>query len=218
MDTNDVILSGIDPKLLLLSGMHGDEYEVIECVKQYLTIHKNILPSFLYLPEVSPSAVARKKRRNAYGHDVNRSFVDPPTDSEIQKAMNTLSPYHFELALNFHEDPDYAKTFYLYDSGRLTPTQIDRLRTLVKSCGAGLHTGIDDPLDANLGLLVDKGYISTPYASLPQQAGFSWVWFAGHGITKRDIDVEIPGKAPIPMKQALVAAVFSFFLTPEFGF
>lgn len=212
------ILHGKNPKLLLLSGMHGDEFEVISCVKNYLETNKDALPEFLFIPEVSPTAVSVQQRRNAFGHDVNRQFFDPPTDSEVRSTMEILSPYHFDIALNFHEDPDLAQTFYLYDSGEIPPDKLLVLRSAVIEAGAGLHTGTDDPLDADLGLHVEKGYISTPYASLPQDAGFSWLWFAKHGITKRDIDIEIPGKAPIVLKQSLVDILLPFFLTPAFGF
>lgn len=206
------------PKLLILSGMHGDEYEVIDCVKEYLKKNKESLPNYLYVAEVSPSAVARRKRRNIFGHDVNRQFFDTPTDPEVKSLMEILTPHHFNFSLNFHEDPDLASTFYLYDSGKLSEDQLLQLRSQVIENGAGLHTGKDDPLDANLGFHVEKGYISTPYEVLPQDAGFSWIWFAKRGITKRSIDIEIPGKASTELKHSLVATIFSFFLTPAFGF
>ena len=198
--------------------MHGDEYGVIGCIQDYLETQKGKLPAYLYVPEVSPSAVLQQTRRNKFGNDVNRNFFDPPQDPEIKILMEKLLPYHFSLCINFHEDPDLTSTFYLYDSGLLTPDQLLHLRSRIVEDGAGLHTGKDDPLDANLGLFVEKGYISTPYEILPQNAGFSWLWFAKHGITERDIDVEIPGKAPESLKRTLVATIFSFFITPDFGF
>jgi hypothetical protein len=206
------------PKLLILSGMHGDEYEVINCVEKYLEENKDRLPKYLYIAEVSPSAVAEKKRRNIFGHDVNRQFFDLPTDPEVKSLMEILTPHQFTLSLNFHEDPDLTSTFYLYDSGQLTDDQLLQLRSRIIENGAGLHTGKDDPLDADLGFHIEKGYISTPYDTLPQNAGFSWIWFARHGITRRSVDIEIPGKAPATLKSALVATIFSFFLTPAFGF
>lgn len=209
---------GDNPALLLLSGMHGDEYEVIRCVKQYIQNNRERLPYFLYIPEISPSAVSIKTRRNIYNHDVNRQFVDPPTDPEVKAFMELVSPHHFSLSINFHEDPDLTSTFYLYDSGSLNDDQLLQLRSQAIEAGAGLHSGKDDPLDAHLGLYVEKGYISTPYESLPEDAGFSWLWYAKHGITKRSVDIEIPGKAPLELKNRLVELIFSFFLTPEFGF
>jgi predicted deacylase len=203
-------------KLLILSGMHGDEFEVIDCVKKYIAEH--VLSDYLYIPEVSPSAVAAQTRRNKFGSDVNRSFFDPPTDPEVKEFTEKISGKKFDQCINFHEDPDLAQTFYLYDSGQLTPEQLLTLRSSIIEAGCGLHTGTDDPLDANLDLHVEKGYISTPYETLPQDAGFSWIWLHNHIITKRDVDIEIPGKATVELKQKLVDAVFSFFLTPGFGF
>ncbi len=197
-----------NPNLLILSGMHGDEYEVIDVVKEYLEEHKGDLPPYLFIPEVSPSAVARQTRRNIFDHDVNRQFFDPPKDEEVRAFMEQLRPYSFELALNFHEDPDLAQTFYMYDSGLLSDDQLLQLRSSIIETGAGLHTGADDPLDADLGLHVEKGYISTPYDTLPQNAGFSWVWFHKHGVTKRDVDIEIPGGASLDLKRKLVAIIF----------
>jgi hypothetical protein len=193
-------------KLLILSGMHGDESGVIDCVRTYIAEHN--LPEHVYIPEVSPSAVAARTRRNRYGHDVNRSFFDPPKDPEVSEFTSGISGKYFDLCINFHEDPDLAQTFYLYDSGQLSTDQLLSLRSSVIEAGSGLHTGTDDPLDADLDLHVEKGYISTPYDSLPQDAGFSWVWFSRHGITKRDVDIEIPGKASTEMKQKLVNLIF----------
>lgn len=197
-----------NPTLLILSGMHGDEFEVIDCVRTYLKEHGESLPPYLFIPEVSPSAVARETRKNNWDHDVNRSFFDPPTDPEVLEFMAKLQGKQFTLSLNFHEDPDLAQTCYLYDSGRLEDSKLLTLRSSIIEAGCGLHTGKDDALDANLNLQVDKGYISTPFSSLPQDAGFSWVWMARHGISKRNVDVEIPGKADIALKQKLVHVIF----------
>lgn len=194
------------PKLLILSGMHGDEFEVIGCVKDYLANHT--VADHMFIPEISPSAVAAQTRRNKFGHDVNRQFFDPPEDEEVKAIMDQLLPYHFDLTMNFHEDPDLAQTFYLYDSGQLSEDSLLLLRSTIIELGVGLHTGIDDPLDADLDLQVDKGYVSTPFETLPQNAGFSWVWMHNHGITKRAVDIEIPGRAPIELKQKLVEAIF----------
>lgn len=206
----------IHHKLLILSGMHGDESEVIGCVKQYLTDHP--IPDSLFIPEVSPSAVTNRTRRNFLNHDVNRSFVDPPTDSEVIAFLAKLEGKTFDLCLNFHEDPDLAQTFYLYDSAQLTDAQLLKLRSTVIEAGIGLHSGTDDPLDADLGYHVEKGYISTPYSIFPQNSGFSGGWLYRHNSIKRDIVLEIPGGAPLDIKQKLVNIVFDFFITPEFGF
>jgi len=217
MNTATHIVSGNNPKLLILSGMHGDEYEVIDCVKSYVAEHPDV-PSYEYIAEVSPSAVAQRTRRNAYNHDMNRSFIDPPIDPEVKAFIEQVSNKHFTLCLNFHEDPDLAQTFYMYDSGVCTEEQLLRIRSQIIEAGAGLHSGADDPLDADLGYHVEKGYISTPYSMFPQDSGFSGGWLFRHGIIQREIVIEIPGKAPRELKQTLVNIIFTFFLTPEFGF
>lgn len=218
MGDADVIRSGKNPRLLILSGMHGDEHEVIDVILSYVRKHARQMPPFLYIPRVSPSALARKKRRNKWGHDVNREFFDPPRDEEARRVMEILLPHRFDLTINMHEDPDFARAFYLYDSGRLSPEQLTRLRTGAVNAGAGLHTGPDDPMDTDLGYHAEKGYISSPYDFPPSQSGFAGPWFARHAISRRDIIVEIPGKARAGLKTRLVDLLFSFFLTPEFGF
>ncbi len=189
-----------------MSGMHGDEYEVVGCVKQYLKDHKR--SNYFYIPEVSPSAVAHKTRMNAFGRDVNREFFDPPRDPEVQTLMNKILPYRFDLCLDFHEDPDREKSSYLYDTGNVSSEQLSQLQNAILGTGALLYHGIDDPWDAHLGFHINRGYISIPLENLPKDAGFASVWCTSHAVTKRFITVEIPGKAPITLKQKLVGAIF----------
>ena len=40
-------------KLLLVAGLHGDEYEVIAGVEQALGRYKSQLPGFVFIPEFS---------------------------------------------------------------------------------------------------------------------------------------------------------------------
>ncbi len=195
-----------EPKLLILSGVHGDEREVISCVKKYLTSHKQL--QYMYIPEVSPSAVSKKTRLNAYGKDVNREFFDPPQDPEAKALMEKVSSRHFDLALDFHEDPDLEKEFYMYDSGRLPDKELALFRKKIQATGAVLLTGIDDPLDAHLGFHITEGYISTAQETLPQNAGFSATWLLTHNIVDRSFVIEIPGKASAELKQKLVDAIF----------
>ncbi len=205
-------LKGGEPRLLLLSGMHGDEYEVSECLRQYVETHAEALPDFLFIPQISPSAIHQKTRLNILGHDANRSFFDPPVDPEVKDVMDIISPYHFDLCLDFHEDSDLKTATYMYDSGQLSEGELSRFRTYIKEIGLTTHTGIDDPLDANLGLHVQDGYISTPIHSFPASAGFSGEWLLDHTIAKRMFTLEIPMHAPINIKHMLVTQIFSFVL------
>lgn len=204
--------SGEHPKLLLISGMHGNEYDVIGCVKQYVEENEKSLPDFLYIPHLSPSAVEQKSRLNGFGHDVNRSFLTPPPDSEIASCMEILSPHEFDACLDFHEDPDRQNEFYLYDTGILQPSSLATFNSYIRSTGAELYNGLDDPEDATLGHQVTDGYVHIPIdASLPD-TGFSSGWFLRHKLVKRSFTFEIPGKSPIGLKNALVSTIFAYFL------
>ncbi len=205
-------LKGTNLKLLILSGMHGDEHEVIQCVEDYINSHASALPEFLFIPKVSPSAVAKRTRKNKYGNDINRQFMESTQDPEARDAMEILQGRRFRACIEFHEDPDRTAGVYVYDSGTLSEKDLAAYRHVVEGTGARLYSGIDDPFDADLGLQVEKGYISTTVDNLPKHAGFSTRWLIANGIAKRIFTPEIPGKAPIALKRRLVEAVFSFFL------
>ena len=213
----EYFIKGDKPILLVLSGMHGDEYGVIEHVINFVEKHEQEFPDFVFIPHVSPSAVAQKTRKNELNHDINRCFFDPPMDEEVADTMAIIQQHHFSLSLNFHEDPDLKRTFYLYDTNQISAGDLSLLRNTIRATGALLHTGVDDPLDANLGLHVEEGYISTPYESMPKDAGFSWVWFDKHKLVDRSIDIEIPGGATAELKRALVDVTCSFFLSGRFS-
>ena len=211
----EYFLKGTNPKLLIVSGMHGDEYEVIDCINEYVKQHIDQLPDFLFIPRVSPSAVAQKTRKNKFGRDVNRHFFDQSEDPEAEDAMQIMRNYQVDLTIEFHEDPDRALGFYLYDSHALNEKDLVLYREKIQQTGARLYTGVDDPFDAHLGLHIEKGYIYTPLEILPKDAGFFVVWALTHGIAQRVLNPEIPGKAPLSLKRSLVTAVFSFFLPPD---
>lgn len=206
------VVRGSDPKLLILSGTHGDEYEVTEHVTAYLDSNQAKLPDYIYIPEASPSAVQLKTRRNKYGHDLNREFLDDPVDPEVIANMYIINPYLFDLCIAFHEDPDRSVSYYMYDSEVLTDAQLKAYRDGILSTGAKLYTGIDDPADKKLSLHVEKGYISTPIIG-DRETGFSMRWLIEHKKARRVFNPEIPGRADQHLKKQLVAAVFQFCLT-----
>ena len=205
-------VKGENPKLLLLTGMHGDESGVIDSVTSYVEQNAEKLPDFLYIPQVSPSAVAAKTRINSFNHDVNRQFFDDPKDPEVANTITIISPHHFNLCLNFHEDPDLTREFYLYDTHLMPAQELEEYKKYILNAGAILHTGIDDAFDENLKLQVNDGYVSTPQGFFPAAAGFAGVYLIDHSIVKRFINPEIPGKGDAALKNRLVASMFSLFL------
>ena len=205
-------LKGANPQLLILSGMHGNEFEVSEQLTEYVMANAIQLPDFLFIPHASPSAIRQKSRINAYGNDLNRSFASPVTDEEAKVLVNILNDHQFTLCLDFHEDCDRYKSFYLYDSGELSDGKRHKLPEAVHAAGFSLYTGIDDDADANLGYMIRDGYISTPPNMLLPNPGFLSRFLLSRGIAKRMFTLEVPGKADPAKKGVLVAQLFSFFL------
>ena len=213
----EYFFKGQNPTLLILAGMHGDECEVIDCIFDFSNEHQNSVPDFLFIPQVSPSAARKKTRKNQWGRDINRCFIDPPVDPEVVDVMAVLKPHHFSLCLNFHEDPDFQIECYLYDTAGLSEKQLKTYRSKIRSTGAVLYTGLDDPLDKDLGLSVTDGYVKTKPATFSNKAGFSSTWLTTHSIVARVVVPEIPGKATLSVKKSLVSELFSLFLDPAFS-
>lgn len=203
---------GDTPRVLFLSGLHGDEYESGTIFHEYLTAHANTLPDFVYIPQVSPSAVAAKTRKNSQDHDINREFRSTSTDEEAQAVMHILSQYRADISIDIHEDPDRAKAMYLYDTGTFTDSQLARYRATIHTTGAMLYTGMDDIEDKHLQQHVERGYISLPQEKVIDP-GFIAVWLQKkHVIRDRCFTIEIPHKAPRSLKSALIEELVPFLI------
>lgn len=212
IDETLYLVRGAKPTLLILSGTHGDEPEVDTCVTRYIDTHQSNLPDYVYIPKLSPSAVELKTRRNKYGNDLNREFIQNPTDLEVITAMKILEPFSFSLCIAFHEDPDRRTSFYMYDTDHMSDEQLLTYRNGIIKTGAKLFTGIDDPADKKLALHVEKGYIYSPMINA-QDTGFSMRWLIADKKAKRVFNPEIPGKADRDLKQRLVDSIFEFSKT-----
>lgn len=208
--SHEYYIHGSNPRILLLSGMHGNEYESGVLLEQYLIENIDTIPNFLYIPKVSPSAVAAKTRKNRYGHDINRQFLPHTKDSEALAVMEIVKPYRFDTCIDIHEDPDRTLGFYLYDTETMTPEELDTYRSAVHTTGARLYTGIDDLDDEHLMLHVDKGYVCEPTAA---DSGFSSRWLFDMHIVLRSFTIEIPGKGTKELKRSLVHAVIPFLFS-----
>lgn len=205
------MVKGEFPELLILSGTHGDEYEVIQSVLQYVDTHYDSLPDFLFIPEVSPTAVSQKTRRNAAGHDVNRHFFNDSKDSEASTVMSVVKKYSpFKLAISFHEDLEIG-SFYFYDTGRLHAKDLTDVKKSVVSLDVPLFSGTDDPSDPALGNVVRNGYIST-YGNNNPKKGMFCMWALSQDVMPRSFVPEIPGMVDQDTKDALVALFFEFTL------
>lgn len=212
-DTLEYYIHGELPRVLLLSGMHGDEYEAGELLELFVKNHYPKLPDFLFIPRVSPSAVNARTRKNAYGHDINRQFIDTTDDPEARRVMSLLKQFSFDLCIDVHEDPDRTMGFYLYDSDQMTDEELATFRAIIHPTGARLYTGVDDVDDENLNLYVEKGYVSLGFEKSEAVSGFSSRWLYEENRCKRSFTTEIPGKGPRELKTKLIHSVVSFLLS-----
>lgn len=205
-------IHGNHPRILLFSGMHGNEYESGKILTKYLTKHASTLPDFVYIPEVSPSAVAAGTRKNSYDHDINRQFTHHTDDPEALSIMTIVQPYIFNLCIDIHEDPDRTMSCYIYDTAHMTSAELEAYRSCIQTTKARLYTGVDDIDDEHLMLQVDKGYVSLGYDASSETAGFSSRWLYEKGIAKRTFTVEIPGKAPASLKDSIIRVLTPYLL------
>ena len=212
LNTINYWLYGKKPTLLLHSGPHGDEYEVIDCVKKTIKKYLNQLPPFLFVPEVSPSAVSTKTRQNKYNHDINRYFFQETTDQEVITNLEIIRNFRFDLYLGFHEHIDHTD-FYLYDSSN--PKHLVKLKQFmdeIKKLGVELFNGIDDPEDPILKFKMVDGYVYIDPAFERKTNGTFTSWAFNNNIIKQAIDLEIPGSISQEKKCQIVDLFFNKIL------
>ena len=200
-----VIKKGNKTRWLIHTGTHGDEFEVIDLVKKYIEKNKSRLPDFLWIPEVSPSAVALKTRKNIRGLDVNRNFFDDCDDAEVESNLKIIKNKKFEIFISFHEDLTTDK-FYLYDSEDFSKSSaLKNLYQKIADLGVEFYDGLDDP---NLGNIVKNGYVIED-----SKDGQISVYIYKNKIANRVLIPEIPGKASPATKDKIVECLFEYLLS-----
>jgi hypothetical protein len=180
---------GSSPKLVIHSGTHGDEYSVIAPLKETVLALEESLPSFIYIPAVSPTAVAAKSRKNAYGNDINRGFgrLD---DSEVRANKEIAALAHGAVVISFHQDLERDE-FYMYDSGVMDESLLQSTRNELQLVNVPLFDGIDDPDDVALSYYIKNGYVDT--VGCPAEEGqFIEDWAIYKGYYSRFLTIEIP--------------------------
>lgn len=207
-------VKGRSPGLLIHSGTHGDEWGVIEPVKLAVKKYQDQLPDFVFVPEVSPSAVRNRTRVNSGGVDLNRSFTDGTNESEALANMKVIATGKFDLMVSFHEDIEY-ETFYLYDLAGERWEEKEgwiNYKKGVRELGVELLTGIDDPNDPVLGYLFKDGY---GYFPKPDVESGVFGWGMKNGFISKSLEPEIPGKLSGEIKEKMVDLFFRCFLVNE---
>jgi len=211
LESVEYFVHGDSPKLLIHSGTHGDEYESIPLILKFIKENIERLPDFVFVPNVSPSAVKLKTRRNERGIDINRSFSNKATDPETLANMKIASLYNYETCVSFHEDPG-VNYFYIYDSGIINETILAQVRSEISTMGISLLTGLDDPTDPALGFRFEKGYRRFANKHVDLNDGTFWGWAMEKGKIKNMIIPEIPGATSKSNKEKIISLIFNSIL------
>lgn len=207
-------IRGEKPTLLIHAGIHGDEFGVVESVKKAVKKYHDLLPNFVYVPVVSPSAVKNRTRLNSEGYDLNRNFLDNSEIPEIRANMEIVRNEKFEILVTFHEDPELNAKFYMYDYG-CGISESDAWKVFlenIKTLGIELLNGTDDSSDPSLNYIFSEGY---HYWDVPPE-GFEGSyfedWVTRSGVVRKSLLPEIPGHLPQKTKDKIVELFFQYFL------
>lgn len=204
-------MHGVNPRLLLHTGTHGNECGVISSIEGYYLTHEEDMSDYIFVPEVSPSARRLGTRNNAAGHDVNRMFTDAACDMEVRANQALMYNRAFDLFLSFHEDTDRTNEWYLYDTDN-DPHDAGIRDLFARAAEAGVtpYSGPDGTTDG--AVTIRNGYFSEQWdgGGFTREAlsGQAPIYAVRKGIAKRGITLEIPGKAPQEVKDKLTALVF----------
>lgn len=203
-------VAGEDPRLLIHSGTHGDEYEVTDFVTEAILKYEKDLPSFIYVPVVSPSAVERKTRVNEFGTDMNRGFFSDSKDPEVQANIEIIKNQKFDLFVSFHEDWEFSE-YYIYDWGysKLKNELVLKHNQWLKNNGIELFNGVDDPLDLALGYEFVEGYNKSVHVKKDKDDGIISDWILNRNISKEYLLPEIPQQLSREKKRLIVDSFFS---------
>lgn len=206
-------VKGENPKLLIHSGTHGDEYEVIDIVKKCVLKYEGKLPDFVYVPVVSPSAVGAKTRMNNNGSDLNRIFFSDSDDIEVQENIKAIKDYKFDLMVSFHEDPELP-FYYIYDEGtdKNETEKVIKHNQKLQSMGINLLNDVDDPNDPILGIEFVNGYRKFVVSDEFKNSGMITSWAISNNIVKDTLVPEIPGKADLKQKELIIDSFFTDIL------
>jgi hypothetical protein len=159
--------AGATRRLLVLSGVHGNEQAGIVCIPEILERFDRDGPVLLrVLTPVNAIGAAELSRFNADGYDINRDFVRFRTE-EARVVRRTVEGFQPDFVLSLHEGPQDAA--FLFANRYVPPALASRLLSALEAGGTTLAT------KDYFGLKLDPPGLS---ASSPVQRAILRVWAA----------------------------------------
>ncbi len=127
-------------RLLVLSGVHGNEHAGILCVPEILARFAAEAPDgvgLCLLTPVNPIGAAERSRFNAEGYDVNRDFVRFATP-EARLVRATFDAIRPDFVVSLHEGPQEAT--FMFANAHVSALLAARLLAALEAGGTTLAT------------------------------------------------------------------------------
>lgn len=132
-------LATASKRLLVLSGVHGNEQAGIVCVPELLQRHHTSRSAvgLAVLTPVNPIGAAELSRFNAEGYDINRDFVRFFTEEArtVRRLFDEVRP---DFVVSLHEGPQDAA--FMFANERVTSDVAARLLAALERGGTTLAT------------------------------------------------------------------------------
>jgi predicted deacylase len=158
-------------RLLIVSGIHGNEQAGIVCIPEILERYPADGPVAVHvLTPVNAVGAAELSRFNAHGYDVNRDFIRFRTEEAriVRQAFDDVRP---DFVLSLHEGPQDAA--FVFANRHVDGELARRLLAALEAGGTELAT------KDYFGLRLRPAGLS---ASTPVQRGILRVWAATLGM------------------------------------
>lgn len=140
LDVRTRDLGSARTRLLVLSGVHGNEHAGIVCVPEILACFAAEAPAgvgLVVLTPVNPIGAAELSRFNAEGYDINRDFVrfDTPEARLVRDTMESVRP---DFVISLHEGPQDAS--FMFANRHVSAALATRLLAALEAAGTTLAT------------------------------------------------------------------------------
>jgi predicted deacylase len=140
LDVRTRDLASARTRLLVLSGVHGNEHAGIVCVPAILARFAAEAPAgvgLVALTPVNPIGAAELSRFNAEGYDINRDFVrfDTPEARLVRDTMDAVRP---DFVISLHEGPQDAA--FMFANAHVSAALATRLLSALEAGGTTLAT------------------------------------------------------------------------------